>query len=375
MHAALIERIIVAVGRMQQHCQTTSELQRIWQRLDKGNRLVKEMNECIPVVACVVDRIHEASTEDEDNWTVVDLCSGVGYVSIVLAAILDPKKVKRIVLVDKQWPLIGGDTLDHHINPDHIHKIPYPIEVDYRKYDLKASSGQRAFKQHIVDRVPGPLLLLGVHLCGTLSLRAIEIFNSYSQCLFLALKPCCLPVEHGTTQKNRPSKKGRKRTIWKLGGAELTSEEVAGEGKYVKGKWVGPPKSELEPKFDNWAAGLLRSIYIGGTDGHKEILDIQVGSPQRQEETGHHYQTKFIFAAKPVGIVSPAEMALETVELELEPPDKDATKAAAKARREARVRARRVAEGAVVVGIEPQEVSPEGEGLTKSGRGPAGSCV
>jgi len=350
LHAALIERIVAAISLLRQHCQSTPELLRIWQRLDKGGRLVKEVNEAIPTIAWAVEHM-EASTCAKGKWTVVDLCSGVGYLGVVLAALLDPEKVARIVLVDKQWPLLGHETLSHHINPDHINGLKHRIDLCYRKYDIKAGSGQRQFKEHIVDRAPGPIMLLGIHLCGTLSLKAIETFNSHPECQFLALKPCCLPVEHGRTQNNRASRSGRRETIWRIGGAQMSSADVAGEGKYIKGKWNGPPKVELSLKFESWTEGLLRSIWVGGACGvgHKEILDVHVGSPQRQEETGHHYQTKFLFAVKPWGLVCPAEMALETETLEPEPPpDKEQTKAAAKARRLGRVQARQAEEAAAL---------------------------
>jgi len=37
--------------------------------------------------------------------TVVDLCSGFGYLSMFLSEMLDPDRVKRMVLVDNGWPV------------------------------------------------------------------------------------------------------------------------------------------------------------------------------------------------------------------------------------------------------------------------------
>jgi hypothetical protein len=34
-------------------------------------------------------------------------------------------------------------------------------------------------------------MVLAVHLCGTLSIRAVELFNANPEVVVLALKPCC----------------------------------------------------------------------------------------------------------------------------------------------------------------------------------------
>ena len=51
----------------------------------------------------------------------------------------------------------------------------------------------RGLGKHLFRRCSGPVLILGVHLCGTLSLRAVDLFNQHPQARLLILKPCCLP--------------------------------------------------------------------------------------------------------------------------------------------------------------------------------------
>ena len=51
----------------------------------------------------------------------------------------------------------------------------------------------RGLRTRLFERCPGPVLLLAVHLCGTLSLRAVDLFNEHENVKLLALKPCCLP--------------------------------------------------------------------------------------------------------------------------------------------------------------------------------------
>ena len=48
---------------------------------------------------------------------------------------------------------------------------------------------------------PGPVLILAVHLCDTLPLRAVDLFNDNpAKVHFLALKQCCQP---GMTHSQR----------------------------------------------------------------------------------------------------------------------------------------------------------------------------
>jgi len=170
-------------------------------------------------------------------------------------------------------------------------------------------------------------MLLGIHLCGTLALRAIELFNIYPTALFLALKPCCLPTPNSTTKEGRPSKKAV--TIWTLGGHTISSADVAREGKYVSksksksnggGKWQGRPKAHLSKKFDCWANHLLGTIHVGA-EGRKSLEDIEVGHPASLREAdpeewkiSHLYQTKFLFASKPPGAELSPELSLRTIE-------------------------------------------------------------
>ena len=81
--------------------------------------------------------------------------------------------------------------------------------------------------------------MLGVHLCGTLSLRALDTFNTTEAAVFLALKPCCLPPL-GQIRRNRGAKGQEVNgTEWHLGGHTINSGAVGGEGKYVRGAGSG----------------------------------------------------------------------------------------------------------------------------------------
>ena len=76
----------------------------VWLRVIKSGRIAKELNECAPVIAKVIAHVDNMRTPSETSQRVniVDLCSGFGYLGMFLSEMLDPRKVKMIVLLDKQ---------------------------------------------------------------------------------------------------------------------------------------------------------------------------------------------------------------------------------------------------------------------------------
>ena len=88
---------------------------RLWKRLFKRDRVLKEIEETAPIVDRAL-RWVSSRPEGSPPVTVVDLCSGKGYLGMLLSEMLSPEKVERIVLVDKAWPTCGADeVLPHHI--------------------------------------------------------------------------------------------------------------------------------------------------------------------------------------------------------------------------------------------------------------------
>jgi len=69
----------------------------------------------------------------------------------------------------------------------------WPIPLNTAKVDLKKSKEIRDMERRLLGGGGGPIILVAVHLCGTLSLRAVELFNNNPRVRFFCLKPCCLP--------------------------------------------------------------------------------------------------------------------------------------------------------------------------------------
>jgi hypothetical protein len=117
-----------------------------------------------------------------------------------LSEMLPPEKVDRCVLIDKAWPMCGSEPKAHRMSWDHIYgTVPgnnasyfetWPIPLCTSKQDLKQKCNQRQLKKRLFDLAPGLVLIIAVHLCGTLSVRAVDLFNdSTAKMQFLALKP------------------------------------------------------------------------------------------------------------------------------------------------------------------------------------------
>ncbi|KAK3284057.1 hypothetical protein CYMTET_8274 [Cymbomonas tetramitiformis] len=323
-----------------------------WQRLMKRERLVKELGEAAPVIARV-RAVVEALPEGK-RATIVDLCSGKGYLSMFLSEMLPAEKVTRCLLVDRAWPRCGAECQQHHINWDHIYG-PYweqwPIRLHTSKQNIKKGRTLREMHARLLDPASedGPVLLLAVHLCGTLSLRAIQLFAECPNVELLALKPCCLP---GMVHAKR-------KETFSAGPHTFDATEVCAPGRWAstgstaRERWDGPPRAHLAKRFRQWTAHLgegvaksaapdgwaelesisvhkgggYQDLYIwGGTCDHRqhhvlpaaayhnvESLSLRPSSSaqQRDVEAGGHKQRNARTAADHRGVVPPELAALE----------------------------------------------------------------
>ena len=254
--------------------------------------MVKEFLEAAPILHAVVQMVDAASLPDnpsdpdDGKFTIVDLASGKGYLSMILSELLPPEKVTKIVLIDKAWPMCGSIPQPHHMNWDHIYGnhtlqeiskgtdgggrgggIPFletggsvsgtyfstwPIPLHTSKQDLKQKCNLRQLKKRLFDKAPGPVIVLAIHLCGLLSLRAVDIFNDNPDTIrFLALKPCCLPtIIHAK----------RDEIFTFSNGHSFDSKLVCSSGSWSSKEWHGPPRWHLEPKFHSWVDNLFLGI-------------------------------------------------------------------------------------------------------------------
>lgn len=177
-----------------------------------------------------------------EKYTILDLACGRGYLSMILSELLPTNRVEKIMLIDKAWAMHNVAPESHHISSAHIYGtvittdseldyipdaggviqephhtksssgIPctyyntWPIPLNTTKVNLKKSKEISSMERRLFNNNNnstergngdgsggGPIILLAVHLCGTLSLKAVELFNNNPNTVLFCLKPCCLP--------------------------------------------------------------------------------------------------------------------------------------------------------------------------------------
>ena len=267
----------------------------VWKRIFKKDRVIKELIESAPILHSVQLFVNSNEVnEDTSKITIVDLCSGKGYLSMFLSEMLPAEKVSKLILVDKAWAMCNSEVLSHHMNWDHIYgscinendtnmtstSNPYqqtnsstneihstyfttwPIPLHTSKQDLKQSCNHRQMKKYIFDRINGPIIMLAIHLCGTLSLKAIDLFNDNENVTFFCLKPCCLP-------KMIHAQRG---DIFQIGNHSFHAKDVCSNGKFNKKDWTGPPRWHLEQKFHLWSDHLYKGINLSMKKSTHRIL-------------------------------------------------------------------------------------------------------
>ena len=131
--------------------------------------------------------------------------------------------------------------------------------------DVKQAGQLRQMERHVFQKHRGPFVILAVHLCGTLSIKAVEMFNHHPTAAMFALKPCCLPEwAHTNTH-----------VAWNVGGHCIPCAEVCAKGKWKANRWVGPPRSHLRAKFAKWCDHLYDAIDVSDAEKTAETIEIQ----------------------------------------------------------------------------------------------------
>jgi len=142
-----------------------------------------------PVVHDVLNFVKNA----KEKITIIDLCSGFGFLSMLLSEILSPEKVVEIRLIDFAFEDDSSDLPEpqHPITRKHLDDFDWPIGLIPQRLDLQTQT------EHVVHNIETNTIIIGIHLCGTLSIRAVEVYNKFNFVKQLYLKPCCMPGGKG----------------------------------------------------------------------------------------------------------------------------------------------------------------------------------
>lgn len=130
-----------------------------------------------------------AIRENSRNLVFYDICSGKGVLSFLLAVLFP--EVPRIVMVDSN----ANMKLDH-LDSECCTNVFY-INHDIYSESFLSFMNAESTECRLLGHIP---IVIGLHLCGTLSTRLTQLFNSNDLLPILILSPCCAPTR---SKKNR----------------------------------------------------------------------------------------------------------------------------------------------------------------------------
>ena len=120
---------------------------------------------------------------------IIDVCSGKGIFSALAALVLQHGgaggEACSVHMVDSDRSL----ALQHLAAPDFAGCVTFH-QMDIYSESFMAWLRDTCGMARCAGAVP---VLVGLHLCGTLSTRLVELFSAVCEIAVLVLSPCCLP--------------------------------------------------------------------------------------------------------------------------------------------------------------------------------------
>eukprot|EP00966_Prymnesium_polylepis_P091751 2123767-Prymnesium_polylepis.1 len=148
--------------------------------------MLDALRQCIRVLAsgdgACAGTDGQAAAAEAREWHVVDLCCGKSYVSALLACVYPHF---RLTAIDR----VSAAYIPHYAEAG-------CANVTYAQHDILADDFATALGAIVTEqqRAGRRTVVLGMHLCGLLSLRTIELFRDMDGVVALVLAPCCLPA-------------------------------------------------------------------------------------------------------------------------------------------------------------------------------------
>ena len=259
-----------------------------------------------------------ARSNEDDHCKNINLPSSQGhcYYSTwpipLNTAKVDLKKSKEIRMLERR--LLSFDSSSSSSSP-----LQYTTIAGLNAAIANTGSGNK-----------GPIILVAIHLCGTLSLKAVDLFNNNPRVRYFCLKPCCLPGmvrstlcvcicrSHVTTSNfcsrtilHSHQVHVKRHEIFHLGKHTFDSKLVCMAGRWNKNEWKGPHRNVTKVCFDRW----VENLYLGindssssssfcdentkdcGGDGSKVNVVTKVQKTIPVQNDGG-YQNEFLFAER-----------------------------------------------------------------------------
>eukprot|EP00913_Durusdinium_trenchii_P019456 g18291.t1 len=225
-------------------------------------------NESAPVIQRVREWI-EALPSSSPKACILDLGAGYGFLSMLLAELLPPEKVKEFCLMDMSYPNMGVDNSSGSTSVEHIYKLPWPIPMYTLKVDLKKKNTLNQIAErllHSEDLRSRPIFALG--------LRAAQLFNENAEVAGFAFVPCCFPTSRHVTQQ----------VVYQLGRHRFAAKD------FLDPKVV-PSNTD---RFQRWAEHILEGIEVSGAEKRLERHELH------RPTNGMFAQNLYLFAERPL---------------------------------------------------------------------------
>ena len=202
------------------------ENMKIRKEISESFAILHAVQECCTVLALnevqtAVDGIHL------ENIFLIDLCSGKGITTALCGALFPH---------DGDTGVDGNGSNNFFLAVDKLcaHEVPHFLNdkhISYLSRDILSDEMFQELEQvvHHQTQVEGrTAILVGMHLCGMLSERAIEFFDRIPEIKGLVLSPCCLPNKYDMYRKTsfKKEKSGDSYVAW----CSHLQERVDGSG-------------------------------------------------------------------------------------------------------------------------------------------------
>jgi hypothetical protein len=311
------------------HDKFATEDAHLWKKMKRN--IPKELNECAFILDEMISVCKDISYGN-DPITIIDMCSGIGYLSMFLSHLLPPEQVSRIISIDVLFPAHNASTSiqsirdqeeslqengsveaaeiisspKNHLSIGHLVSDIHPIPIKPRRANIKKGRELRQISKYCVSCAPGPVIILGVHLCKSLSVHTTRLFTMNINASRLYLKPCCLPGRKDLKRRDPP--------FWKFEGMpgggfgvktlycqEIgeTSEALANEE--IMDDLATAPKLHHESKAEKYGGYIINNLFSKWT----KLLRNAAGSVNGVTATikvcsvqTNHFQNQFILAKR-----------------------------------------------------------------------------
>mmetsp|Transcript_5109 Transcript_5109/g.5238 ORF Transcript_5109/g.5238 Transcript_5109/m.5238 type:complete len:344 (-) Transcript_5109:45-1076(-) len=194
-------------GNLLEKLSCTVESDPVILKLMNKQSLKKELTECYSAI-CLVERslrriqkcpINENTEEplitftsirkNAKNLAIYDICSGKGILSFLLTLLFPEISIIKMIDSNKKIKL-------DHLDSKCCNNITYEhydiFNEEFSDFLLKESEECTE-----IFFIP---VIIGLHLCGNLSVRLVHLFNNIDNLPILIISPCCLPTKSKKNQ-------------------------------------------------------------------------------------------------------------------------------------------------------------------------------